>query len=80
MKKICLIKKKMINFKFKIFAITMELQCNRKNKKKSQINQIFLDQAYFFIKQTGLVWFSSICLLTERTGTKMSETSQTRLS
>ena len=60
MKNISLIKKNLNNLRFMIFAVTIELHCNGKNL-KSQINQIFLDKTDFFIKQTGLVWSSSIC-------------------
>ena len=51
----------LINLRFKNFAITMELHCNGKNH-KHQINQSCLDQTVlFFVKQTGLVWSSSLC-------------------
>ena len=59
--KINLIKKNMRNLRLKIFAVTVELHCNGKNL-KSQISQTFIDQFIFiFIKQTILVWPSSIC-------------------
>ena len=51
-------KKKLINLRFKNFAISMELHCNGKNH-KSPINQIFLDQTDFFQKTD----WSSLVLL-----------------
>ena len=53
MKRISLINKNLISLKLKIFAITMELQCNGKNH-KYQINQICLDQTDFFQKTDWL--------------------------
>ena len=49
LKKISLIKTNLINWRFMIFAVTLELHCNGKNL-KSQINLIFLDQNDFFHK------------------------------
>ena len=53
MKKISLIKKKWINLKFKIFAITMELHRNGNNKKNLELIIFFLIKLIFFKKQTG---------------------------
>ena len=53
--------KNWIYWRFKIFAITMELQYNGKND-KSQIIQFFLIKLIVVIKQTGLVLPSSICV------------------
>ena len=54
LKKISLIKTNLINWRFMIFAVTVELHCNGKIL-KSQINLIFLDQTDFFHKTD---WFS----------------------
>ena len=56
MKKISLIKKNLINLRFKIFSITIKIHCNGKNH-KSQINQILLDLTDFFHKTD---WFSLV--------------------
>ena len=58
--KISLIKKILNNLRFMIFAVTVKLHYKGKNL-KHQNNLISLDKTEFFIKQTGLVWFSSIC-------------------
>ena len=58
MKKINLIKKNLINLKFLILPITMELHCNAKSL-KSQINQFFLIKLIFSHKTD---WMSLVLL------------------
>ena len=53
LKKNSFIKKNLINLRFKIFAVTMELNCNGKNH-KSEINQKYFDQTDFFCKTDRL--------------------------
>ena len=58
LEKISLIKTNLINLRFMIFAITVELHCNGKIL-KSQINKIFLDRFDFFHKTD---WLSLVLL------------------
>ena len=69
-KKIGLIKKNLINLKFMILAVLVELHYNGKNL-KSQINLICLYETDFFSHKTN--WFSLVLLYIWVTYEAMSE-------